>query len=288
MVTGKLLKKLLTIFSTRSCVKRPISTGIFVNLLPRTLRMVRLEQLQISFGNDRSRFSSAANERSKRNKLVECFRSGNFVTDKTQQKDKTKVLRNQNGCNPFQLPVKNLSRRISPMVLGNLKRSLWLTISSSRLSISHIESGNSCNWFSSNFNAISDFIIPMENGNSSISLADKHSSWHRCQLPISVGRYCIKLLLASKCTNSFKFDTLQLNRRIRFPSTHNSCNAVKLPITSGNSVNSLLPISSRFKHCKRFMDFGSVIKLLSRNSSMRKLVSRPKFAGKYSRNVSFK
>lgn len=40
--------------------------------------------------------------------------------------------------------------------------------------------------------------------------------------------------------------------------------------------------------CKRFIDFGSVIKLLSRSSSMRKFVRRPKLVGRYSKNVSFK
>lgn len=174
------------------------------------------------------------------------------------------------------------------MVLGNLNKSLWLTINSSKLSISQIESGNSCSWFSSTFSAISDFSIPIENGSSSISLADKQISWHFCQLPISVGRYCIILLLASKCISSFRFVTLQLKRRIRLPSTHSSANDIRLPITSGNSVNSLLPISKRFSDCNRLIDFGSVNKLLSRSSSMRKLVNRPKFAGKYSKNVSFR
>lgn len=72
MVTGKLLKKLLTMFNTRNCVRRPMSTGIFVSLFPRTLSIVKLEQLHISFGNDRSKFSSAI-ERQKQFELVKLF-----------------------------------------------------------------------------------------------------------------------------------------------------------------------------------------------------------------------
>lgn len=47
-------------------------------------------------------------------------------------------------------------------------------------------------------------------------------------------------------------------------------------------------MSIRNKFVSLEIDFGKVIKLLSRNSSIRRLVKRPKLAGKNSRNVSFK
>lgn len=55
-----------------------------------------------------------------------------------------------------------------------------------------------------------------------------------------------------------------------------------------NSVNSLFPISKRCNETRRFIVFGKLPKQLSRNSSIRKLTSLPKFAGKNSRYTSFR
>lgn len=62
----------------------------------------------------------------------------------------------------------------------------------------------------------------------------------------------------------------------------------RLPMTSGNSEKSFWPMSRRDSSVSRAIDLGRTLRWFSRSSKIFNFDSLPKFAGRYSRKVSFR